>query len=951
LNEVVRSLLGKDLNSLNKQDFLVLNNWFRNVKGGTIWQRIWGKKSPTELAKRHYWLFPRTINRELMRDEMELMEENGLYITKTGDVLKGKLMRPTQHIDMIQSWIARTMDSASRNAEEYIQQLKENMLFVNSVKEGETLRQIAVREREFKYWENLPFLSRKDKINSAEYRERYNEIIKNHSDKLDKEYTVELDGKRSKYTGRQLVDRINKEYSKYFEEMHKFIRGEEGWLEKKKMIIGYYGKTDRKSPKIDHNKFTKYLLNAWRKGEDVTTKIGIDGLRQVARSLMIEMAKNTPEYAEVLKSKPIEPTGKWGGSFDYYFPHMHFNKKLAGEGMKKLMKKIYETPLTEFDPDPKKAEAKRDNEIKSIIFKNHTLTGDWNFAEVEDFSNHDRIMSEIATSRAQKKEKVKWPVDLAKAGSMFSRVSHIPGWSVDPTVPEAYTRALVNTYHRQMAQIFSRNIMQQMYKKMLPKWGKKQAQAWQKFMQLYVQDAIGNPTVIPERYLNDPTMKLKGTPYAWWADSNVEKRINKITNDLGLQKKDLPKELRGVDMQQLRHWSNLEAQFEMAALLAHPKSMVTNIFGGTMHTVESAGFRNWRNSRNINWLKQNINSKWNSMEDVMKFVVESGVYPEYMLYEAGLNKEIRQGRNREFIEDVAKKLAKTPEMSNITLKELAKQYGVKDKVTQFAAKFMTVPERMIRRDSFMAHYIQAWERYGGAIKDPKHPFLVEQAKKGVQATQFLYSAPFRPAFARTALGKVMTRFQLWSWNSVRFRNDVYKQAKIYGLTPGTEAFERYTRMMQMDIFTFALANMFAYSLFETALPAPYNWMQDTADWIFGNEKERDRAFFGQWPKQLAPLQMVTPPILRLLPSSMRAMVDDDWSKVGKYYVWTMFPFGRVSRDIIGPGNLIENPIRIMEKTTGFPLLQLQKKGTQLKSELEEGERELSPTPGGSLLPF
>ena len=197
----------------------------------------------------------------------------------------------------------------------------------------------------------------------------------------------------------------------------------------------------------------------------------------------------------------------------------------------------------------------------------------------------------------------------------------------------------------------------------------------------------------------------------------------------------------------------------------------------------------------------------------------------------------------------------------------------------------------------------------------------------------------------------MTRFQLWSWNAVSFRNEVFRQAKVYGFKPGTEAYDRYARTMQIDLFTFALANMFAYSLFETALPAPYNWMQDTADWIFGNEKERDRAFFGQWPKQLAPLQMVTPPILRLLPSSMRAMVDDDWSKVGKYYVWTMFPFGRMARDVVGPGNLIENPIRIMEKTTGFPLLQLQKKGTQLQSELEEGERELSPTPGGSLLPF
>ena len=951
INGVIRSLIGKDLNAMNKQDYAILNNWFTEIKGGTVWQRIWGNKSPTALAKRHHWLFPRTVNRELMRDDIELMEENGLYITKTGEVLKGQLMRPTQHIDMVQSWIARTMDSASNVAEQYIQQIQEKLLFVNSIKDGETLRQLAVREREFKYWENLEFTSRTDRIQSAEYRERYNDIVKNHGDKLDKEYTVELDGKRSKYTGRELVERINKEYTSYFEEMHGFIRGEEGWLDKNKMIIGYYGKTDRKSPKIDHDKFTSYLLKAWRKGENVTTKIGVDGLRQVARSLMIEMAKGTPEYAKSLKSQPIEPTGKWGGSFDYYFPHMHFNKKLAGEGMKKLMKKIYETPLSEFDADPKVAEAKRDKEIKSLVFKNHTLTGDWTFAEAEEFSNHDRIMSEIAQSRAKKKEHVKWPVDLTKAGSMNSRNSHIPGWSIDPTAPEAYTRAIVNTYHRQMAQIFSRNIMQQMYKKMLPKWGETQTKAWQKFMQLYVQDAIGNPSVIPESYVNDPTLKLKGTPYAWWADSNVEKRINKIRESLGLGDKDLPKELRGVDMQQIRHWSNLEAQFEMAALLAHPKSMVTNVFGGTMHTIESAGWKNWRNSRSINWLKQNINNKWNSMEDVTQFVVESGVFPEYMLYEAGLNKEIRQGRNREFIEDVAKKMAKTPDMSNITLKEIAKQYGVKDKIVQFAAKFMTVPEKMIRRDAFMSHYIQAWERYGGAIKDPKHPFLVEQAKKGVQATQFLYSAPFRPAFARTALGKVMTRFQLWSWNSVRFRNDVYRQAKMYGLQPGSEAFDRYARTMQIDMFTFALANMFAYSLFETALPAPYNWMQDTADWIFGNEKERDRAFFGQWPKQLAPLQMVTPPILRLLPSSMRAMADDDWSKISKYYIWTMFPFGRMTRDLIGPQNLIENPIRIMEKTTGFPLLQLQKKGTQFSAEVEAGERKLSPTPGSGLSPF
>ena len=33
-------------------------------------------------------------------------------------------------------------------------------------------------------------------------------------------------------------------------------------------------------------------------------------------------------------------------------------------------------------------------------------------------------------------------------------------------------------------------------------WGKEQADAWDKFMKLYVQDAMGHPTNIPDHYLN-----------------------------------------------------------------------------------------------------------------------------------------------------------------------------------------------------------------------------------------------------------------------------------------------------------------------------------------------------------------------------------------------------------------------------------------------------------------
>ena len=110
-------------------------------------------------------------------------------------------------------------------------------------------------------------------------------------------------------------------------------------------------------------------------------------------------------------------------------------------------------------------------------------------------------------------------------------------------------------------------------------------------------------------------------------------------------------------------------------------------------------------------------------------------------------------------------------------------------------------------------------------------------------------------------------------------------------------------------------------MFDAALPAPYNWLQDTADWIYGNEKERDRAFFGSWPAGVAPLQMITPPIFRLGPATFKGWVDDDWSKLTDYHIYTAFPFGRIARDIVGPGNVIENPIRTVEKVTGLPYLQ------------------------------
>ena len=121
--------------------------------------------------------------------------------------------------------------------------------------------------------------------------------------------------------------------------------------------------------------------------------------------------------------------------------------------------------------------------------------------------------------------------------------------------------------------------------------------------------------------------------------------------------------------------------------------------------------------------------------------------------------------------------------------------------------------------------------------------------------------------------------------------------------------------------------MIAYSLFEAALPAPYSWLQDTSDWIFGDEKERDRAFFGAWPTAVAPLQMVTPAALRMVPATFSAVVNDDYSRLSGYYLWSMFPFGRIAYDTKG---IIKNPMMSVEKLTGLPYIQFAREATRFR---------------------
>ena len=212
---------------------------------------------------------------------------------------------------------------------------------------------------------------------------------------------------------------------------------------------------------------------------------------------------------------------------------------------------------------------------------------------------------------------------------------------------------------------------------------------------------------------------------------------------------------------------------------------------------------------------------------------------------------------------------------------------------------MQMSERKARYDAFLSSAIKWRNMYGkhGADMNLSDPAMIKAGMKGSEASQFLYHTAFRAPFMRTATGKVMTRFKHFVFQSTRARKEFYRQAKHYGFKEGTEPYEKFKRMFVTDMMITALGTLFAYSLFDTSTPPPYDFFTSLSDLLFGDKKERDRAFFGTLPRPVAPLQYGLPPIARVPINTITPLINDDWDRFWDYHVHTMYPFGRLARSV------------------------------------------------------
>ena len=484
LNLITRGnpFLQKDLNTMNYQDFVVFRNYLREVKrGNTIqrWLKKWGGKKhegATLLGLRHHLQIPETVGRELMVDDLQFMEQNGYFTTRYGGRQEGRILKPTNYIDIMNNWASLLVDKSTGHADGLIKKFHDTMQFQSGLEDAESLWQVAIRTRELGLENSLlnnPNSGRKAETDTIvkKIRALYNETLKEtdyEASLKNKEYLLNIDGQRKKMTGEEIVKRIDKEVGKTLDDMHKFIVGDPGVLED--YIYDYWDKDTRLSPKIDYKKFIRHMTEHMTGGEspwkgvapkDVPTFFGIDNLRAVARSMQLDlMPTKTKSQKDARLKIALQPVFGTRKIEEGYFPHMFFDKKIAKELTDAAMEKIIKTPNSEMDEATKKVE------LKKLQYRYRSLEGDWNFKDMEEYDMFNDVIKDISEGKSISENQIKWFNANERAGSMHSRTSYTGGWSIDPVVVEAYMRSLTNTYYRQLTQMFGRDVVDRMGKEM-----------------------------------------------------------------------------------------------------------------------------------------------------------------------------------------------------------------------------------------------------------------------------------------------------------------------------------------------------------------------------------------------------------------------------------------------------------------------------------------------------
>ena len=414
-----------------------------------------------------------------------------------------------------------------------------------------------------------------------------------------------------------------------------------------------------------------------------------------------------------------------------------------------------------------------------------------------------------------------------------------------------------------------------------------------------------------------------------------------------------------------KKFSDFEGKWELLALLSHPKTAITNLLGGSQNIYADTGWQPFRQAMNEDYLintvfkgakfktknprtGETVEKTFESFKDIETWLSQEGFLEGMYIEQAGINKTFRDADMAKAAKEVINRLfePKTKELldSNptefdkirkATIMEIGNKYGIIDALVQFGGTFMSSTEIKLRRTAALAHYLNARDVMMPLTSELQYnsPMLMHIAKKGIESSQFIYHSAFRSNYSNTSLGRVMTRFHPYAWNSIKRRRQIFKGAKYTEWSNTTNSSKIAQRQLTADLMSMSLAAMFTSTIFEYSLSPPMSWMQDTAQWLFGDEKERERAFFSQWPTtSFAPLQIVTPPIMRYVLPPINAIASGDYDSFVKFQLATFAPFGRLVRDI---HRSYESPQMTVDFMTGVPIHRMGQYVTNKRDEADK----------------
>jgi hypothetical protein len=651
------------------------------------------------------------------------------------------------------------------------------------------------------------------------------------------------------------------------------------------------------------------------------------------------------------------------GEKENYFPHLGYDKQ-----------ELYKEILNEADRISRKVENPEER-VKAIDTLMRRYESIEEQSKKEDGGLADKARDNLLLKDMEGDRGVRALSSLgsgSRPGNMLTRKANLGGYKRDQAVIGEYKAAVLNAIGTELQSVSFRRILNE-FKKERPMG--KYTKDWEMYMRIFARDMTGAPSTVDEEMLNSETLNIKRTP--WWYTSDQylysKKSVYKLVDKLsgrseptqfikelynkrqqGLEtngQMDLFSPKKGETFEQwwdkqrqvfalrydkdgnpieanmnwfsgkMKQYSQLEGKYQLATLLARMKVVVNNVFGGGTNAWVHIGAGPMRQSRKIEvW--QSIDPRFKTMKDVDNWASELGIAEEMLKYDLGYLGMKRDPNWESFSKDVAKLATEKwqdkgeDKLYDVRFRDLVNKHDIGSKGMEVAASFMGKSELFLRLNTFKAAYISIRESMSPVEMKLNDPYLIEQAKKSVKASQFLYTAPFRPSFARTSAGKVYSRFKLWAWNSVKFRRDVYKEAKYAGFRPGSREAKRLERMMTADLFMIGMAKLLPYTMFDYSLPAPYSYFQDTSDWLFGSDQQRERAFYGVLPRGIAPLHEFMPSILRGPEAVFGNLFSGNWERFADYTLVSHFPFGMLSRDIY---NAVQSPAMIGEFMTGIPL--------------------------------